>query len=474
MAAPTLQITAATREAWLTKYNAEIATPAADYADEVRRAKELLAKVKTGLVWTETGQEAHIGKVKWDKESVAVAAGDTPLTEADLAKRRRNAIIVVVAAAVVLVILGFFVMPKGKPNNPAATSAAEATQLADFVPPETVDDSNLRLPVDVPRTLEIAQVAYQVLSGKVSKSGQLSYPEMAGAQGVWFPSPVNWVVGLPEQTVTSLQVGDAIVARTIAGRALRFVVFTIEDVAPQTNELLAQRRAGLTLFPLPSSSANVRVVYARFDAALDEVEAPAAAGIGTPVPVEDGQFVVTDVEVAQQPAGGLYSVWVSGRAAVGLVAPRLEVDGQPYPALTDGLQENFRAEFVVPGLGSAQFVVGGARVELGALPVPTLAAAITDMRVVNGGQTLEVDVVLTALHGTAQFQASDAALQLPSTPAYEQPLENAPLEMSPSGPVAVSPGTPTNVTLRFSWLPALTSTRLRLLNTLYQVLATGG
>lgn len=449
---------ASVREVWDKKY-AELIGSATSDDEELQLIRALRERVRGGLVWTESGAEVMLGKAaRWTPAAVRSAAG-VGIDDVEANKRNFFRFMAVLGVGMVVVLaLIFWPMIFRKRTDVSTTESADAIR-ATFVAPIAIDAANLRLSLDVPRSLEIVGQPFQVQPGEIAENGGIKSPELKNGTVAWFASPANWLFGASQTLVQSLQVGDQIMARTATGRVLLFVVDSVTDVEPQQIEALAQRRAGLVLFPLPSTQTIVRVVAARYDPSSEQIEdTVTTAKINQVITISGGQLIIKTVNINRD-AAGLYIVEVGGEASVNYPAPMLDIEGQMYPA-AGGLRSGpFTTAFATSNLGAAQLVVGDSRIDLGVLEPPHLSAQITGVTVENN--EIHIQFLLTAIGGKAMLQATDLAL------VTDNGGEIAPIAQPPQ--IESVPGQDTPTEAVFPLPRNAQIVRIRLLNQIWEI-----
>ena len=124
-----LEINAEVRERWEAKYANSIGTAATDQ-EELRLIDELVARVRNGTVWSETGEEFFLGtQTEWTPETVrAVATGDVKGPDA-AASMRALLIGGGVIVAVLAVAIWFIFFRSGSKPTAQVTPTVVATAL---------------------------------------------------------------------------------------------------------------------------------------------------------------------------------------------------------------------------------------------------------------------------------------------------------------------------------------------------------
>lgn len=141
--------------------------------------------------------------------------------------------------------------PTGTENasgpTPTPIPTLEAALLADIV-----DAGGVKTGLVTPRTLEIRGVSFIVQPVRVA-AGDWPLPDDARAASWVYGTVVNYVFGLAatpdnKQLLAALRPGDMLLLRMSAGGpAFRFAFVDAVRVAPQSSEVFAQNRPGLTL-----------------------------------------------------------------------------------------------------------------------------------------------------------------------------------------------------------------------------------
>ncbi len=471
-----LRVSAATLEAWLQQYEKTIGGAPTDQ-DELARIRELRERVKAGEVWDEAGQTTQIGaSAEWDASAVSAAAGDIGQAEAD-ANRRKLMIFGGVMVALTLVACGLIFLPGLLRGGSAAASKttpapdSSASPVPTVALPVAVSAGNLKLAIDAPRSLEVDGVPYPVIPGKVNDSGDIVLAQIdpANPSAFWFPSPANWLMGLPESVILKMKVGDIITARTITGSVFRFVIDRLQDADPQQIELLAQSRAGMTLMPFPATTTPVRLVSAAYDPSGEKsIINPPDALPSTPLPIGGASIVVGGVSVGKQ-ADNVYIITVKGQTTGTFDPPILEVGGQIYPAAAGIAPDSFSLSFTTLGLGNAYILVGGKRIGLGELQPPQLAGQLMDARL-ETPQRLTVTVKATVDGGARTLSPGDFALLTSQSSGNEGTawLESPPTQLLPALLVA-APGEPVMLKVSFAVTDKDTSARVRVFDQVYEI-----
>lgn len=484
-----LEVDASTRAAWDKRYALTVSAASTD-EEELQRLDALIGRAAGGYTWTETGDDIEVGTPTWKANDVRAAAGIS--ADAGDGTQGNPAIMFAFLGAFFLMIFGviFFIfggfgMFSGGGDTPATEVAAPITTtlpgpnvtVISFTPspvpptqaPPVVTIGDADLPLDAPRNIEIRGQAFPILPGTV-EDGVMTYTELDGAQAVWFVSPANWLIGLPESWVNSLQTGEVILARMKTGRLLRFVVDKTSTIEPQQIEYLAQGSAGITFFPLPSSSKRITIVSAHYDPSLEQPDAlDSTVQVGAPISITPGvTLTVNSVQVDQMPDAS-FAVTVLGRMQGAYVsAPMLDVSGQLYAATAPLPEGTFKQIFYLPSLGRGQFVLGDKRVDLGELAAPSLTAQIITATMTTRN-TIEFQLQVSAQGGQAWTQTNHFVLLLPaSTNTPAQTL--APLYAVPAAAMSVSPSQPTSMTIGFARpAPTIKVVRLQLIDQIWEI-----
>lgn len=484
-----LEINAEVRERWEAKYANSIGTAATDQ-EELRLIDELVARVRNGTVWSETGEEFFLGsQTEWTPETVrAVATGDVKGPDA-AASTRALLIGGGVIVAVLAVAIWFIFFRGGSKPTARVTPTVVATALPSNIQAVAsvngaviVNSKAQELPLDAPRSIEVGGRVFPVVAGTVDKAGRIQLPQVSDqtTPAVWFTSPVNWLVAIDEDTVRAVQKGSLITARTLAGRVLTFTVDDITEAQPQEIERLAQQRPGIVLFPLRSSATLVHLVSGRYDASTERPQDVALAdtGVGQAVRLAGGQLAISGSFV-ERLADGSFALHALGSTALdagsdSLSAPTLEVDGQLYMPQSDSPlgQGDFSLTYVLPSLGHAMIVAADQRIDIGTLTPPVVTADLTKATLDASGEqpVLVITVLVRVSGGSAEVRAGDLALQLLDTRTVGSQAEIpvAPLWLEPD-PARIVPDQPLSLTARFALNGTATRARLTAFGRLWEL-----
>jgi hypothetical protein len=293
---------------------------------EAALVRELLAASGSVVPLMDGGEAVIAGDRAWDDE----AAYETVGAPGDRDQARNAGLFFLVVGLVVVLAFGQdiagwvgFGDGGGSGDDGLGEGATPTPTGAPFTPvalPPGLDDvvtaTGVRVPLVVPRTLEVGATTFAVLPVRVDVA-DWPCPRQEQAVACWvYGTVVNYLVGIPADQVSpvlaqGLGPGEVLRLRLSSGRVIEFVVESAQDVPRQNVEVLNQRRFGLTLVflegqvvggqapdegqvPIEGQDETRRVVWAAYDAGQDLFGAEVPIGdiisvegqvpIGNPIP----------------------------------------------------------------------------------------------------------------------------------------------------------------------------------------------
>ena len=482
-------------ERWLDNQLASATTEEAEYEIVTR----LLPLMESGqLIVDDNGREHQlVGGVVYD--DATVAAQIRRHETANQNGRRQKifyGLLIVGVILFVLIALGVF---NFSGDEGAETLAEAITEIPPTPTPirenvlELADDLGGRVELGQPRTIEIRyrateeNITLAIVPAQVDENGLIPYfkPNSYGDEtedvSVWvFGTVINYVFGIPEEMVRSLEPGDTILMRTATGAVYNFAVTERFTAEPQEVELFSQRQApGITLFALPASGEPLPMARAAYLADREELTGLASVvDMGEEIFVGGVSFRVDAVSV-DHTLDGLLNVQVEGRigadetassnnpllvsltSSTGQYTP--EGGGQLHAGPSAG---DWRISWQLPAdllLNSARLLVNSLYgestvIDLGSLPLPhqSLASSVldADWDELNGEGMVSLEVVNNG-QGAARLDRSYIKLSqqggdisptiLPTLPTLIEPGGQLLLELrfrplTPSQPVLLQAG----------------------------------
>jgi hypothetical protein len=291
---------------------------------EAAFVRELLAASGSVVPLMDGGEAVIAGDRAWDDEAAYETVGSAP---GDRDQTRNAGLFFLMVGLVVVLafgrdIAGWVGFGDGGGSGDDGEGATPTPTGALFTPvalPSGLDDvvtaTGVRVPLVVPRTLEVGATTFAVLPVQVDVA-DWPCPRQEQAVACWvYGTVVNYLVGVPADQVSPALVqglgpGDVLRLRLSSGRIIDFVVEGAQDVPRQNVEVLDQRRFGLTLVFLE-----------------DQILAEGRAPVEGQVPAED-QAPAWD----QVPAGGQNEtrrvVWAAYDARQDLFGAEIPVGDQ--------------------------------------------------------------------------------------------------------------------------------------------------
>lgn len=382
-------------------------------SEALQIAQNLLSQVRGGLTFDEEGNEVRLlGEEDWSDQQIEAQAQVTAGGD-DREKKKREAIIYGVGFILVAVIGLWFLLGGGDEGSDETAQTEPDPAVGVAVEPgvaERLDTLALgdtlggRIKLGQPRTLEVLPAGNDqsytmaVVIAPVDDDGVLPIAdEMRDGDLVaeWvFGTVVNYSFGLPEAVINNLQPGTRAVIRTTTGATYQFVCSEKTQNAPQETEMFSQTRPGLTLFPLPSTTSPVPVLWCPYDPTMESVtELANSGGIGQEMSIDNVNITVEsltvnemiDGQISVVAKGQIQAVEGNGTVIINLDSPigRYSPLGDQYMAVE--AKHEWIAEFILPGtywdlqttLDIRSPTGGSAQVSLGKLSNPRSNAQIS-------------------------------------------------------------------------------------------------